>query len=89
MMKKVYNKPDIVFEDFSLNVSIATTCEREVGTFGRSACPIMGSEGIAFFSAGIAGSLCEFDPVDFDFTADEYDGFCYDVPNENRNWFNS
>ena len=90
-MKKVYVKPDIVFEDFSLSVSIATKCEYEVGSPDRAKCAVMGSEGIAFFTRG-TGSPCEYDPADLTdlgYEADKYNGFCYHNPSEEFNLFNS
>ena len=38
-MKKVYSKPEIMFEDFSVTANIAATCEYEA-TFDAGVCPV-------------------------------------------------
>ena len=86
-MKKTYQKPDIMFEDFSLNVSIAGGCERIVGSPSEGSCAIEGSGGVAVFSETIIA--CDFTPEGLGQGADQYDGFCYHVPTEQSNLFNS
>ena len=83
-MKKKYVKPQIIVESFSLCTNIAGDCERIVGNPTKGTCAVIGSGGIAMFSEGI--STCDYTTQD---NADEWDGFCYHVPIEDKNLFNS
>ena len=87
-MKKVYQKPAIMFEDFSLSVNVASDCEGvPVGNPSRGTCGIITSSGDIIFTDGITD--CEFTPVDMGGEEDQWDGFCYHVPTEYNNLFNS
>lgn len=86
-MKETYQKPDIMFEDFSLSVNIAGNCERIVGNPTQGECPILGSGDVAVFTGTM--ELCDYTPESFDQAADTWDGFCYHVPADNTNLFNS
>ena len=74
-MKKVYAKPQIAFEDFSLSISVAAGCNH-FSNQAESVCgyvdPLEPSVG-PYFADGIA-TMCVFKPGD-DFP-------CYDVPSE-------
>ena len=87
-MKKVYSKPEIQFEDFTMSTSIAGNCESIVGNPSKGTCAILGSGGIAVFDASV-GNACEFTPERLGQDADQYDGTCYHVPSEYSNLFNS
>ena len=88
MMKKTYVKPEIMFEDFTLCSNIATSCESIVGSHTKGECHIMGTGNIAIFDVSIDG--CYYYPTDLPGgTTDMYDGFCYHVPTESNNLFNS
>ena len=88
-MKKKYMKPEIMFEDFSLNTSIAANCEGIVDNATKGICAVIGTGGIKMFSSSI--SDCDFYPSNDENGkySDEWDGFCYHVPTEYNNLFNS
>lgn len=87
-MKRVYIKPEIVFESFTLSTNIAGDCEPPyVTTATEGACGVPGSApGIMLFTIGVDGSNCTF-PGPADHITD--DGFCYHNPSEDHNLFNS
>ena len=87
-MKKEYSKPIVVFENFSLSTNIAGTCEGIVNNPSRGTCAVLGTGGIAVFSTTING--CDYTPGDLgNDKEDEWDGYCYHVPTEYNNLFNS
>lgn len=85
-MKKAYTKPEILFEDFSLSVNIASNCQRKTSLPSSEAgCGIdvsggRGPEKIVFAEH----SSCVFDEAPGD-----YNTTCYDVPFDYANFFNS
>lgn len=87
-MTKNYVKPQIVFEDFSLSKNIAAGCDRLVNNPSKGTCAVLGTGGIAVFD-GTVGKACVFKPEDLGGSKDEYDGFCYHVPADNNDLFNS
>ena len=87
-MKKNYQKPEILFEDFSLSSSIAAGCERIVGNPSKGTCALQGTGGINVFTSSM-DEVCDYTPGSFGQPEDEYDGFCYHVPTEYNNLFNS
>ena len=87
-MKKKYVKPQIIFEDFSLNTDIAGDCESIVGNASKGTCAVIGTGNIAVFDGTV--SACVFTPTDMGGKEeDKWDGFCYHVPTEYNNLFNS
>ena len=80
-MKKQYNRPDIVFERFSMNSSIAGQCEFKA-QFARDICGAELTEAITVFTDEIQN--CSFKQPD-----GEYDMLCYHVPTDSYNVFNS
>lgn len=57
-MKKVYNKPDIVFDDFTLTNTIAASCERYNSSPSLNQCGYVNYDGYrVFYSDGMSG--CE------------------------------
>lgn len=81
-MKKTYEKPQIFFENFALSTNIATGCERLVNNPLQGTCAVIGSGNIAMFDNTI--SACDYEQSN-----DMYDGFCYHVPIDTNNLFNS
>ncbi len=80
-MKKVYVKPVLIFEDFTLNTNIAGDCDRIAGSPSKGTCGISGSApGLDLFSVGII-SGCVINGND--------DESCYHVPTAATNLFNS
>jgi len=86
-MKKTYSKPEILFEDFSASTSIAVNCEGIVGNPSKGTCAVLGTGGIAMFDGSIRA--CDYTPEGMGGAADQWDGFCYHVPTEYNNLFNS
>ena len=82
-MKKKYEKPIVLFEDFTLNTNIAGDCEKIVTEFAISDCVIQGTGGITFF----ASDECDITVIDIDIL--EVDDFCYHIPEDDRTLFNS
>ena len=85
-MKIKYQKPQILFEGFELETSIAATCQyvqSPTKTYDTDcmAYPIDDKE-LKIFSA--SNSNCKFSPVD-----GLYDDLCYQVPNDAMNVFHS
>ena len=83
-MKKVYKKPNIIFEDFTLSTSIAAGCERKANNVMYSCEYFDNDLGYTIFTGSI--SKCTLTPQD---GGDEYNGICYHVPVESNNLFNS
>ena len=87
-MKKVYSKPEIMFEDFTLCTNIAAGCEEQdvLPSSGKQGC------GIAFgplviFVSGVCSSTQGVTAVGTD--DGEYNGICYQVPTTGVNIFGS
>lgn len=86
-MKKVYKKPTIIFEDFSLCTNIAGDCESIVGNPTKGSCPVLGTGNMAIFNDAI--SACEYIAGQMGSHDDMWDEFCYHVPTEYSSLFNS
>lgn len=86
-MKKEYSKPIVVFENFSLSTNIAGTCEEIVKNPTQGTCALQGTGGINVFNSGM--NVCEYTPGDFGDPEDMWNGYCYHVPTEYNNLFNS
>ena len=84
-MKKRYEMPEIIFEDFSMNTAIAANCEEKLNTPMNGVCGYQpeGYDAVIFL---IDISGCQ-EKHDDGFAM--YDGLCYHVPNEAYNLFNS
>ena len=81
-MKKLYSKPEIMFEDFTLTENIAAGCEEKISTHTKGRCHYESTGGIRAFTESISG--CDFKPDD-----GMWNGFCYHNPTEDANLFNS
>ena len=82
-MKKHYEAPQILFEDFSLSVSIAAGCEKKIN-------PLMYTCGVNYPGVGmifVEGNTGCKETVESTFKTT--DGYCYHVPTEDKNLFNS
>ena len=83
-MKRVYLKPDIIFESFSLSESLATNCEVIVDgpSSGKCGYAYEGGNGATVFIDSTTGCTVP--------TPDQVEnGFCYHVPIESNSLFNS
>lgn len=86
-MKKTYTAPRILFESFAMSTNIAGNCESIVDNPTRGTCAVVSSGGINIFDSSV--SACFYTPDVFGGTADTWEGFCYHVPTEYNNLFNS
>ena len=78
-MKKIYQKPEILFESFALSTCIAANCGSIVGAPTDGVCGIAGTGGDILFSEEITGCTAIGDD----------NLFCYHVPTDSTNLFNS
>lgn len=86
-MKKTYQKPQIMFEDFSLSTNIAGDCEVRTHTPARHSCAYTVTDEFGDTSHIFMGDMvgiCSTTQQD-----DGSSGFCYHVPFENNTLFNS
>lgn len=85
-MKKTYSKPEILFESFTMNISIASSCTEPFGSPGRGTCAIPGNfPGWDLFNTTIEGSACQVDGDE----NEKYNGLCYHVPTADAKYFAS
>lgn len=82
-MKKVYEKPEIMFEDFTLTTNVAGDCEVKTNIPSNNTCGLDFS-GLMVFMTGMSG--CSDIQVD---EGKDFDGICYHVPTADNNLFNS
>ena len=78
-MKKIYTKPEIHFEAFSMSTSIAGGCEATNVNGSRLLFEVRGN---AFTTS------CRYHII-IQGGDGEYNGICYHVPSEDLNLFNS
>lgn len=81
-MKRAYNKPNVVFERFSLSSSIAAPCALE-SNFSSGSCGFEFTDEIIVFVTADQGC----NTIDAD--GNYYDLVCYHNPTELNNLFNS
>ena len=86
-MKKTYQKPVILIENFSLNTSIAGDCEKPFSGHAQFICAIPDDSGTGMT---IFGSSVDSNCV-AEGNGDKamYDGFCYHIPSASNQLFNS
>lgn len=84
-MKKKYEKPQIIIENFSLSTTIAGDCETKTNVQSTSSCGFDFS-GLQVFLEGMGG--CKDIQVDTIGGDGEFNGICYHVP-YGDNLFNS
>lgn len=83
-MKKVYEKPQFVFESFEMSTNIAAGCAYTNGTFAKDACGYPVSDRHGDIILFLDSLICET-------TTDDgaNNGMCYHVPTEGNSIFNS
>ena len=82
-MKKTYEKPQILFESFTLNTNISAGCEKPTNLPSWNQCGLDFS-GLMVFMDGMTGC------TDIKITEGEsFDGLCYHTPTEANNVFTS
>lgn len=79
-MKKTYEAPEILFEDFTMSTSIAANCDKIVNNSTENVCGYKTRTGIIFVE-GITGCVYK--------QPDGYDGVCYHIPTDTTDLFNS
>ena len=83
-MKKKYVKPQIIIENFSLSTTIAGECELDTKLPTRAGgCGYPTRAGVVFTDD--VGSQC----TEYPQVPGVYNGFCYHIPTETKNLFNS
>ncbi len=85
-MKKMYSKPEIMFESFAVSTNIAGDCKPPyVNNASKGTCGVVTSApGMTVFVDATTG--CTIPDKDND---DMYNGLCYHVPSEYSSLFNS
>jgi hypothetical protein len=79
-MKKHYEKPDIMFDNFTMSESVAN-CEVR-SNFGQGTCGVEMTESLTMFTNTV-------DVCNIKYQDGEYDRLCYDVPMDSYNVFRS
>ena len=92
-MKKLYNKPQVIIEEFTISQSVASGCTVSA-QFNKNNCGIPGKyEDEILFSLGLAGSPCTYKPVGTDNNQngidDLDDKYCYHIPTDANRYFGS
>ena len=82
-MKKKYEKPMVIFENFAVNTNIAGSCEEKTNLPSNDECG-MDYSGLIVFMHDMNG--CKDIKID---EGEAFDGICYHVPSPNNNLFNS
>lgn len=85
-MKKRYQKPEILFEAFSVSTNIASDCEVKTNSPSNSTCG-MDFSGLKVFMDGMNG--CSDIGVTNQGGDGEWNGICYHIPSGDKNLFNS
>ncbi len=88
-MKKVYTKPEIIFENFSMSTNIAGDCEKIVGSPSKDSCGVGGSAPFTNLFSNIDLTSATACHIPGDKNYEDYDGFCYYNPSDNYELFNS
>ena len=74
-MKKIYTKPEIFFENFSLSTNIAGNCNQTFGLLAQFVCAIPDANGMGMgvFGMSYPGNNCLIEGTG----NEEYNGLCY------------
>lgn len=83
-MKRIYSKPEIMFESFTLSENIAGDCSNIVGNASENNCAYIDRSGNYVFTSDLA-AIC----VDIQQADGSNDGICYHNPYDSNNLFNS
>lgn len=77
-MKKVYSKPEILFEDFTVTTTISAGCDKKVNST-ENVCVVEFAPGMNLFTSDVGA--CDTPIAD---GSDDYgnDGLCYHVPED-------
>lgn len=83
-MKKIYTKPEIFFENFSLSTNIATCDVPHTPSYGVCGVGNENGDGLSVFNMGISGSDCQVQGG-----GPEDDPLCYHIPDPGSRLFSS
>lgn len=84
-MKRTYNKPAIIFEDFALNTNIAASCNgQKIDTATQGTCGLPITAFDTLFVHGVTGCTIKVE----DGSA-EANGYCYHNPSDLMGLFTS
>lgn len=87
-MKKIYSKPEILFEDFAVTATIASGCERPCNqNEGTCAFEFQCGPWVMYIFNLEPGSPCSDGAENL--VGTEHDGLCYHAPSESFNTFSS
>lgn len=86
-MKRVYKKPYIRFEDFSLSENIALGCEVKAN-HAKDACSITDNGYSVFANISICTDY-QFDPDTDEYVNNDGEKVCYHIPLPDNNVFTS
>lgn len=81
-MKKVYHRPELYYECFSLGTSIAAGCEA-IANFAENSCTVSLSGPGYDLELFQSSAICAYSPPN------PGDYVCYQAPSENNNVFSS
>lgn len=84
-MKKCYQSPEILFEDFTLSVNIALNCDIIIDTQSYNTCALGFGRNAIFVESVNACTTKIEDGSQYN----EYDQVCYHVPSQSTDLFNS
>lgn len=84
-MKKMYCKPEIMFESFALSTNIAASCDVVVSNHSENVCGLEWGDEMIFIT-GI--TACD-NGTPVSSAEGQYNGICYHVPTETSDMFNS
>ena len=82
-MKRAYQKPDIMFDSFSLSSTIAGSCSFDTNTKSQGDCHVMFGE-LKVFTSKVTG--CKGGVI---VDSGQFNGLCYHVPTNDKNIFMS
>ena len=81
-MKKIYSKPEIMFESFTLSENIAGDCDTRINNSTEDVCAYITRTGLNVFMSSINACTTHEDDGD-------YNGICYHNPIDTKNLFHS
>lgn len=87
-MKKHYVKPEIVFEDFSLNTSISAGCEHISNQSQEDQCGYVTRSGVIFTTTLTGCDFTENVTVEGEYIIGN-NTICYHIPDQDNNLFSS
>lgn len=89
-MKKKYEKPVILFDNFALSTNIAGDCGKKTNTPAQGTCAYVVTAGPKTWNVFMSDmELCTTSEATDGAADGAYNGICYHIPTEGYNLFNS